>query len=220
MQPTAPPTSPSKTVSVGLIDDHLSLRQMLAVVLLMDARFRLVGEASGGMEGLRMCRSVRPQVVVLDLTLPELSGLQLIRLLRTEMPQMRVLVYTGAMDGDLLRQAMDLEPDGFVQKEDSLSDLREGLLAVSAGRGFYSSSARGLLRGSRERTLSALTSQETAVLQMIAEGRQSKEIADALCVAVKTVDHHRQNLMNKLNLHEVASLTRFAIRMKLVDPCF
>ena len=163
-----------------------------------------------------MCRLAQPQLVVLDLSLPELSGLQLIRLLRGDAAGTRILVYTGAMDEDLLRQAMDLEPDGFVRKEDSLNDLREGLQAVSIGRGFFSTSARNLLRTVRERSLASLTPQETAVLQMIAEGRQSKEIAAALRAAAKTVDHHRQNLMNKLGIHDIASLTRFAIRMKLV----
>ncbi len=211
-----PSSSNPKYTKVGLIDDHASVRQMLAFLLSLDGRYTLVGEASGGMEGLRMCRLAQPQLVVLDLSLPELSGLQLIRLLRGDAAGTRILVYTGAMDEDLLRQAMDLEPDGFVRKEDSLNDLREGLQAVSIGRGFFSTSARNLLRTVRERSLASLTPQETAVLQMIAEGRQSKEIAAALRAAAKTVDHHRQNLMNKLGIHDIASLTRFAIRMKLV----
>lgn len=189
---------------------------MLAVVLRMEGGYELVGDASGGMEGLRMCRAMRPDIVILDLSLPELSGLQLIRLLQSEAQAPRIMVYTGSVDEEVLRQAIELEPDGFVRKEDPLTDLREGLRAVSAGRGFYSPSARRFLRNSRERTLGSLTPQETAVLQMIAEGRQSKEIADALCAAVKTVDHHRQNLMNKLGIHDIASLTRFAVRMKLV----
>jgi DNA-binding NarL/FixJ family response regulator len=189
---------------------------MLAFVLSMEDRYELVGEASGGMEGLRMCRALAPEMVVLDLCLPELSGTQVIRLLRADAKPPRILIYTGAMDEELLRQGMDLEPDGFVRKEDPLTDVRQALHLVSAGRTYFSPSSRQITRGAQGRSLASLTPQETAVLQMIAEGKQSKEIADALCAAVKTVDHHRQNLMNKLSLHDAVSLTRFAIRMKLV----
>src|SRR5688572_21879167 len=106
MQPTSPNQKAIKATKVCLIDDHVSLRQMLSFILAMEGRYELVGEASGGMEGLRMCRTAAPEMVVLDLSLPELSGLQLIRILRAEGSRVKILVYTGAMDDELLRQAL------------------------------------------------------------------------------------------------------------------
>lgn len=199
-------------VRVVVLDDHASLREMLAFVLRLEGGYEVVGEAGGGVEGLRVCRAVSPNVVILDLALPELCGVQLIRVLREELRDLRILVYSGTADAGLVDAALAAGPDGFVRKEDSLVELRAGLAAVARGGQHFSPGAlawRGRARGAG---LEALVADEVAVLQMLSEGMQNKEIAEVLGTTAKQVDHFRQRLMRKLDIHDVASLTRFALR--------
>ena len=201
---------------VVVVDDHASLREMLVMILKLEGCYEVVGEASGGMEAMKVCRATHPELVILDLALPELSGSHLIRLLLHESWPVRVVVYSGAMDESLLREALAEGPHGFVRKEDSLPELRSALRAVVSGSRHVSRCSEHLVprRGGDEHEL--LTPQECAVLQMIAEGRHTKEIAHALGASEKTVEHHRQNLMKKLGLHDVAGVTRYAIRHRMV----
>jgi DNA-binding NarL/FixJ family response regulator len=213
--PIVSQTSASPT-RVVIVDDHTGLRDMLAMVLKLDGGYEVVGEASGGVEAMKVCRATHPELVILDLVLPELSGSHLIRLLLQESWPVRVVVYSGAMDEDLLREALAEGPHGFVSKEDSLPELRTALRAVVSGSRHVSRCSEHLVprRGGDE--LHLLTSQECAVLQMIAEGRHTKEIANALGASEKTVEHHRQNVMKKLGLHDVAGITRYAVKRHMV----
>jgi DNA-binding NarL/FixJ family response regulator len=213
--PTVSETSASPT-RVVIVDDHTSLRDMLAMVLEREGGYEVVGEASGGVEAMKVCRATHPELVILDLALPELNGSHLIRLLLQESWPVRVVVYSGAMDEDLLREALAEGPHGFVSKEDTLPELRTALRAVVSGSRHVSRCSEHLVprRGGDE--LQLLTTQECAVLQMIAEGRHTKEIANALGASEKTVEHHRQNVMKKLGLHDVAGITRYAIRHRMV----
>jgi len=213
--PTVSETSTSPT-RVVIVDDHTSLRDMLAMVLEREGGYEVVGEASGGVEAMKVCRATHPELVILDLALPELNGSHLIRLLLQESWPVRVVVYSGAMDEDLLREALAEGPHGFVSKEDTLPELRTALRAVVSGSRHVSRCSEHLVprRGGDE--LQQLTTQECAVLQMIAEGRHTKEIANALGASEKTVEHHRQNVMKKLGLHDVAGITRYAIRHRMV----
>lgn len=214
---TAPKTN-APAVKVVLVDDHASLREMLRLVLKLDGGYEIVGEASGGLEAMRVCRASRPDIVILDLALPELSGTHLVRLLMRESWDVRVVVYSGATDQQLMREAMAEGPHGFVRKEDSLPELRSALKAVTAGARHFSPWASRLLPQKAEEALKGLSAAERAVLHMVAEGIQTKEIAEALGATAKTVDHHRQHLRDKLGLHDVASLTRYAVRHRLVQP--
>lgn len=214
---TAPKTN-APAVKVVLVDDHASLREMLRLVLKLDGGYEIVGEASGGLEAMRVCRASRPDIVILDLALPELSGTHLVRLLMRESWDVRVVVYSGATDQQLMREAMAEGPHGFVRKEDSLPELRSALKAVAGGARHYSPWASRLLPQKAEEALKGLSAAERAVLHMVAEGIQTKEIAEALGATAKTVDHHRQHLRDKLGLHDVASLTRYAVRHRLVQP--
>jgi DNA-binding NarL/FixJ family response regulator len=195
---------------VVLVDDHVSMRQMMRVVLRLDGGVEVVGEASGGCEALRVCREVRPDLVVLDLALGDLMGGFVLEALREAVPGVRVVVYTGSEDAGLLRGVLRMEPEGFVRKTDDLQLLRLAIGTVGAGGRFWSPSVSGGFSRPEPR-LERLSVREVAVLQLIARGLQSKEIAEVLDSKVKTVDHHRQSLMDKLGLHDVASLTRFAV---------
>ena len=203
-------------MTVVLVDDHDSIRGMLRLILQLEGGYEVVGEAGGGLEALKVCRAVRPQIVILDLMLPELNGTHLIRLLRQEPWEARVVVYTGSADEGLLREALAEGPHGFVRKEDSLPELRAALKAVASGARHLSPWASRLVLSKADDALKSLTSLERAVLQMLAEGLHTKEVAEALGQSVKTAEHHRQHVRDKLGLHDVASLTRFAIRHRMV----
>jgi DNA-binding NarL/FixJ family response regulator len=210
--------SPGQAQRVVLIDDHVSVRQTLAFVLKQEPGYEIVAEASGGIEGLTVCRRSQPDIIILDLALPELNGLSLLRLLRLECGTARCLVFTGTCDEELLRCAIALEPHGFISKTDPLPELRHALRILSAGGRFVSKSCERLTRAAREDFPQRLNVYETAVLQMVAESRQTKEIADVLRISVKAVDHHRQRVMSKLDLHDIAAITRFALKNRMIFP--
>ena len=209
-------TQPART-RVVLVDDHASVREMLGMVLKVEGCYEVVGEAAGGLEAMKVCRATRPDLVILDLTLPELNGTHVIRLLLAESWPVRVVVYSGVSDEGVLRAALADGPHGFVRKGDSLAELRAALKAVASGSRHVSMRSEHLLAKRNAVGPRALTAQESAVVQMVAEGHQNKEMAAALGVSDKTVEHHRQHAMQKLGLHDVASLTRYAIRQRMVD---
>ncbi len=190
---------------------------MLTVILKMEGGYEVVGEAAGGMSALKVCRETRPELVILDLELPELSGTHVIRLLPAEDWSARVLVYTSSTDESLLRQALAEGPHGFVRKEDPLPELRSALRAVASGSRYISPWSASLLPAHTEEPFKCLTPQECAVLQMIAEGRQKSDIAQVLGTREKEVDHHRRHVMQKLRLRDEGSLTQYAIRHRMVN---
>lgn len=204
--------------SVVLIDDHVSVRQMLAGVLASEGSYSVIGEAANGFDALRVCRKFRPRLIVIELIIPELNGVEVIRALRMEMSDTRVLVYSRAQNRELIVEAMRARPHGFVHKSDALATFSEALRAVTRGCSYFTPFATTLLDSASSDTGTAppLTSRERAVLQMIAEGLSSKEMANRLEIAPKTVEHHRSHLMEKLNVHHVAGLTRYALQLGLV----
>jgi DNA-binding NarL/FixJ family response regulator len=206
--------------SVVLIDNQASVRQMLALLLTSESGYEVTGEARTGLEALKVCSSKRPMLVIVELQLPEMSGVDVVLRLREQMRQVRVLVYSGAQHRELTLAALRARPHGFVHKEDSLATLREALKAVSAGCSYFTPFAGRLLDDSLAAPASGwerLTKRERVVLQMVAEGKTSKEVADRLVISPKTVEHHRANLMQKLGRRDVAGLTRDAVRHGLVS---
>jgi len=203
---------------VVVIDDHVSIRQMLAVVLAGQGPYEVVGEAGTGFEALKVCRKLNPRLIVLDLVLPELNGVEVLRTLRGEMRDSRFMVYSGALSRVLIAEALQARPHGFVHKSDSLATFCEALRAVTSGCCYFTPFATKLMDEERyaPRVASELTARERAVLQMVAEGMSNKEMAGRLGIAAKTVEHHRASLMDKLDLHDVARLTRYAVRLGVV----
>lgn len=203
---------------VVIVDRHVSIREMLGSLLSQDGSYELVGQAGTGFEALKVCARARPRLVILDLVLPELNGLEFLRRLWVESREVRVLIYSGVENRELILEALRERPHGFVHKRDALATLREALRTVAAGGTFLTPFATDLLdlaRGAGPgRT--ALTGGERAVLQMVAEGMSNKEMADRMNRSPKTVEHHRAALMEKLGLHDVARLTRYAVQLGVV----
>ena len=206
---------------IVLVDDHASVREMLACVLGVERDLQITGHADCGVAALRMCETQRPDLMLLDLNMPQLNGVEVLRRVRLHFPKIRVLVYSGTSNQSLIIEALRARPNGFVSKTESLQTLRDGIHAVIAGGSYFSGFVSGLLfeSGSIRRNPNsiALSPRENEVLQLIAEGRSTKEISAQLNVACKTIEHHREHLMAKLNIHEVASLTRYAISAGLIS---
>ena len=203
---------------VVVVDDHASVRQMLGFILAREGPYEMVGEAGTGFEALKVCRRVKPQLVVLDLALPEMNGLEVLRMLRAEMRETRCMVYSGTLNRSLIVEALQARPHGFVHKTDALATFCEALRAVSSGCSYFTPFATKLMDDERHlhTTAAHLTDRERAVLQMIAEGMSNKEMAIRFSIAPKTVEHHRAQVMQKLGMHDVATLTRYAVRLGLV----
>jgi DNA-binding NarL/FixJ family response regulator len=206
------------TKRLVLIDNHVAVRQMLAVVLLGEAGYQIAGEAASGLEGLALCRQCRPDVAIVDLLLPGLCGSELARLLREEKSHTRVLIFTGVIDRERLLRAIQCKPHGFIEKSAPLAVLREGIRVLANGGRYFTRFASDLLEASdgNAECQQHLTEREVEVVQMVAESCSSKEIATRLGIAAKTVEHYRANIMQKLGARDVAALTRYAVKRGLV----
>ena len=202
---------------VMIVDDHAALREMLGLLLTRDGGYEVTGEAGTGLQALKVCAERRPELLILDLMLPELCGLEVLRRVREDFPAMRVLLYSGTSNQVQIVQALKLRPHGFVGKAETLDTFREALRAVANGTCYFTRFASALFGDAMTDTSIELTRREEEVLQFVAEGRSSKEIASRLGIAVKTVENHRAHLRDKLHLHDIAALTRFAIRRGLVS---
>lgn len=203
---------------VVLVDDHAAIRDLLKRALADHNEFEVVGEAENGIDALRICRKALPRLVLIDLLIPQLSGAQVIRRLRSDLPQMRVVVFSAAVDDVDIRQMVQSRPHGFVRKTEPLAILLTALRTVSAGGRFFSASIDRFLDCPIAEQHSQLSDREIEILQLVAEGQTNKDIAQKVGIAVKTVDKHRTRVMEKLDLHNVAALTRYAIKTGLVKP--
>jgi len=197
---------------IVVVDDHASIRDMLVWILMREAGYEVIGEAGSGIEALKVCGRCRPDLLILDLVLPCLSGIEVLRRVRKELPRTRVLIYSGTGNPTMVKEALRERPHGYVEKLEGLRILRRAIETVTDGGRYFNAATSQLLRetvgtGAGECKLSR---REREVLQMVAEGRSSKQISGLLNVALKTVENHRANLMAKLDMHDVASLTRYA----------
>jgi DNA-binding NarL/FixJ family response regulator len=205
-----------------VVDDQVSVRQLVAELLACRCGFgcQVVGEASSGAEGLRLFRSLLPTLVVAALSLPEMNGAEMVRAMREERAEARVLVYTGTRNAELLRAGLEARPHGFVHKTDSLATLNEALGVVARGSCFFGPFATRIRDGmglGAATQACRLTGKEREVLRLVAEGLSTKQVADRLSIAPKTAEHYRGEIMRKLELRDVASLTRYAVRCGLVE---
>ena len=215
-------TSNAKMKRVVIIEDQTAIREMLAEILRNDPNFKIVGECGDGQQACNLCLESKPDLVVLDAKLPGLNGVDLLRRLAKQLKNTRYLVFSGYENPVLVREMLEAGAHGFVEKTAGLSEFRKGINTVANGGTYFGPAVAALLPNvvtnpSAASSHDLLTDREREILQLVAESYSTKEIASKLGISVKTVDNHRTNLMRKLDLHDVASLTRYAIEIGLVD---
>ena len=211
-----------------VVDDHDVVRQGLRALLENHSGWEVCGEAATGPEALDKSQTLKPDVVVLDVAIPELNGLEVGRRIRKARPETQLLMLTMYESEDLVSEVLKLGARGFILKSDAGRDLVAAVEALSQHRPYFTSRvARLLLKGYLTRTEPAgsgrvaphrLSAREREVVQMLAEGKSNREIAGDLEISVKTVEAHRSNIMHKLDLHSISQLTRYAIRNRMIQP--
>jgi two-component system response regulator NreC len=202
-----------------LADDHVIFRDGLRS-LLESKGLRVVGEASNGREALGLAQTCHPDVAVLDIGMPELNGLDTTRALVKQSPTVKVIVLTMHVDDAYVLQALKDGVKGYVLKTQASSDLLEAIRAVMGGGTYLSPGISGTVVeavvSGTEAAVDPLTPREREVLQLVSEGRTTKEVASVLGISVKTAETHRTRLMRKIGVHETAGLVRYAIRRGLI----
>lgn len=206
----------SEDISVLLVDDHSLVRRGFRRIL-EDDGMKVVGEASNGVEAIHMANELKPQVVVMDLSMPQLDGVQATKEIVKSLPETRVLILSMHSDDNYVRNALDAGAKGYLLKSAIDVDLVGAIRVVSEGKRYIGSGLKYVAH-EQEDELHRLTAREKQVLQLIAQGRSNKEIAALLELSVNTVSVHRANLMEKMNIHRTAELVLFAIRKGLVAP--
>lgn len=210
-----------KRTRILLADDHRMVRQGFKLILQAQEDMDVVGETGNGREALEMAKSLRPDVVVMDVTMPELNGIEATRRIREAEPLVRVLGLSVHRDAVYVREMVRAGAEGYILKESADSELIAAVRAVARGDSYLSPEVAGaVLKDYRKHAtnpLDLLSTREREVLQQLAEGHTNKEIAALLNLSVYTVDGHRTRIMEKLGLHSVGELVRFAVRNGLVE---
>ncbi len=223
----APTETPSDSISVLLADDHTIFRQGLKRLLDENPRFAVTGEAADGRETLEMVKAQKPRVVLMDITMPGLSGLEAARRISKMSIGTNVLVLSVHADEEFIARAFESGAVGYILKDIRAPDLFEAIESASQGRRYLSPAISDTivseyLRLRRERSeaespFQILTAREREILRLLTEGKSSKEIARELNVSPKTVETHRANIMRKLDIHNIADLVRYAISQGIVE---
>jgi DNA-binding NarL/FixJ family response regulator len=214
MEWMAPVSAMKKKIVV--IDHQESVRELLCQYLERSPKYEVVGQAGTGLEAIRVLETTFANVLVLELLLPELCGQEVISRARREIPGIRIVVFTGASETSVLANALRSEPECMVHKSEALDVFLVALHTASVGGRFFSPKVNCLVAHSECGAAQFLSAREIEVMQSIAEGKSSKEIGRLLGVATKTVESHRTHLMQKLDIHNAASLTRVAVQMGIV----
>lgn len=210
-----------KPIRVLLADDHSLVRQGFRRILENQADMTVVGEASDGHLAVRMTENLRPDILVMDVTMPRLNGIEATRLVSKSIPQTKVVALSMQKDGVYVREMLKAGARGYLLKECTESDLVSAIREVAQGKAWLSPDVSSAViedyRKHVTEPIDLLSPREREVLQMIAEGRTNKEIASVLHLSIYTVEAHRGRIMEKLNLHTGNELVRFAIRHGVVD---
>jgi DNA-binding NarL/FixJ family response regulator len=216
-----------KKITVLLAEDHMVVREGFRKMLELEGSFEVAGEAQDGRQAVALVKKFRPQVVLMDIAMPQLNGLEATRQILKELPATKVIMLSAHSDDAYVANAIESGAVGFLLKQTSAHDVCRAIREVHTGKTFFSSSISkrqdrlnppmpgraGLLK----KKAPELTSREMEVLQLIAEGKANKETAAELGIGLKTVEKHREHLMEKLDIHDTAGLTRYAIGAGIIE---
>lgn len=209
------------SVRLLLADDHRLMRQGLMSLILAEAGMEVVGEAENGKEVVALTAKLRPHIVIMDIAMPDLNGIEATRQIINANPQTKVIALSSHDSTQFVREMLSAGASAYLLKKRAYEELIQAIHEVMKGKKFLSPDiAQGVVdayvqlssSGGENPAFVVLTDREREVLQRLAEGHTTKETADALCVSVKTVETHRRNIMEKLNLHSIAELTKYAVR--------
>ena len=219
--------NPSKKITVMLAEDHAIVRQGLSALLKADGHFLMVGEARTGREAVDLARKLKPDVILMDIAMPILNGLEATRQILAADPAAKVLILSAHSDDEYIESMIAIGAAGFLEKQTSAEILAQAIHEVAKGKSYFSPAIAKRLRdgqgkprdrdGLLKTNHSRLTSREAEVLQLVAEGSANKQVAAELNISIKTVEKHRQHLMDKLNIHDTAGLTRYAIAQGIIE---
>jgi two-component system response regulator NreC len=210
-----------KRIRILLADDHAVVRQGFKMILGAQPDMEIIGEAGNGREAVELADKLRPELVVMDVAMPELNGIEATGRIIEAAPHTRVLALSMHKDSVYVRETLRAGARGYLLKDSPAGELLTAVRAVASGQGYLSPEVSNAVLDDYRRHVSnpidLLSSREREVLQMLAEGKTNKEIAVVLNLSVYTVDAHRGRIMEKLNLHSINELVRFAVRNGLVD---
>jgi DNA-binding NarL/FixJ family response regulator len=216
-----------KKIRVLLAEDHILVRQGFRRILEDDPGITVVGEARTGLEAIEQCKEIKPDVVVMDLSMPELGGLEATAEILKADPQVKILILSMYSNEAYVRKAFELGAKGYILKNAIEVDLTRAVMALAEGQAYFSpgvshivleSMKAGTFQGTSQDPYEKLTLREKEVLQLIAQGKSNKEIATLLNISVNTVAVHRARVMETLNLHRTAELVLFAVKKGLIQP--
>jgi len=218
--------SPMRKYRIVIAEDHTILRAGLRALLASESVLEVVGEAGDGRDAIRCIEKHVPDLVLMDLSMPKLNGMEAIREVKLSCPQTKVIALTVHKTEEYILATLQAGADGYILKEATHDELMSAIHSVLNGKSYLSPGVshkviEGYLEGRSKLKVSTswdtLSKREREILKLIAEGNKNKEIADHLCISVKTVEKHRSNLMKKLDLHNVADLTAFALEKGLIS---
>ncbi len=218
-------TPMGKPYRIVIAEDHTILREGLKALLSADAEFDIVGEAGDGLEAIRRVEKLHPDLILVDLSMPRLNGISAIKDIKRRFPPTKIVALTVHKTEEYILAALEAGADGYVLKDATHQELTLAIKNVLAGRPYLSPGVsktviNGYLNGTKgsrpESLFEKLTQREKEVLKLIAEGNKNREIADYLCLSLKTVEKHRANLMKKLDIHNAVDLSAFAMAQGIV----
>ena len=214
-------------ITVLIADDHMVVREGLRKLLEAEEGIEVVGEAATGRKAVELTQKLRPDVVVMDIAMPQMNGLEATRQIRKADPNAKVLILSAHSDDAYVTSVAALGAAGYLIKQTSAHFLSEAIREVQKGKTFFSPTVAKRIQKRQQDSLSRkgvskagasdLSSRELEVLQLIAEGEANKQIAEGLGISIKTVEKHRDHLMHKLDIHDTAGLTRYAISAGVIE---